>query len=124
MPDSIAPPETSEPLDRATIDSLRELSDGDGDLLAELFQLFLTDTPPRLDAIEAAIAGGDAPALQRAAHTLKGSAGGLGATRIQAICMELEHTAKRGTTEGTAALAATLRLEYLRVTRAIAELKD
>lgn len=89
MPDSIAPPETSEPLDRATIDSLRELSDGDGDLLAELFQLFLTDTPPRLDAIEAAIAGGDAPALQRAAHTLKGSAGGLGATRMQAICMEL-----------------------------------
>jgi len=119
MSDAIA--ETCEPLDKSVIESLRELSD-DGDLIAELFQLFQTDTPPRLDAIDAAIGAADARALHRAAHTLKGSAGGLGATRIQAMCVALEQAGKQGTTEGTAHLAADLRREYARVVRAIEEL--
>jgi CheY-like chemotaxis protein len=36
---------------------------GDRKLLRELVQIFLTDTPPRLAAIRAAVAKGDAPAL-------------------------------------------------------------
>lgn len=45
---------------------------GDEELMVELVELFLEDLPERLQEIEAALAAGDAEALSRAAHTLKG----------------------------------------------------
>jgi HPt (histidine-containing phosphotransfer) domain-containing protein len=107
-------------LDAAVLDSLRQLTQpGEPDLLADVLSLFLTDAPGRLDAIVAAAAEGDAAALHRSAHTLKGAAGAIGATALQLACRELEELAKRpGVAPGSADLA-TLHSEFARVKTAI-----
>jgi len=72
-------------LDPRVIDSLRQLTqDGEPDVLAEVLGLFLADAPARLAAIAAAAQAGDGPALHRSAHALKGAAGTIGASALQA----------------------------------------
>ena len=48
---------------------------GDLDLLREVAELFLRDSPKMMAAVKTACAAGDAPALARAAHNLKGCVG-------------------------------------------------
>ena len=103
-------------IDPAVIDTLRQLNvDGQPDVLEEVFGLFLTDAPARIDAIAAAVDHGDAPGLQRAAHTLKGAAGTIGAIPLQNVCRQLEQMGKQAAFAEAAAGLAALRLEYQRV---------
>lgn len=53
-------------------ETLRRVA-GDTDLLAELVGVFLSDAPAMLADVTAAVAAGDAAAVSRAAHRLKGS---------------------------------------------------
>ena len=59
----------------------------------ELIDLFLRDTPPRIQDMQTAIARSDARTLKEAAHGLKGSASNLGALRLSNLCLELEKLA-------------------------------
>ena len=78
-------------LDPEVIGQLRELARaGNPQLLHKLQASFARDTPERLGALRAAIAAGDADAVSFNLHTLKGSAANLGATKMVAICQELE----------------------------------
>ena len=82
-------------LDQTVIAGLKELREpGQPDPLAELIELFLRDTRPRLRKMEAALAGKDVLALVAAAHSLKGSASNLGARRLASLCANLEREAK------------------------------
>ena len=84
-----------EVLDQTVIAGLKELREpGQPDPLAELIELFLRDTRPRLRKMEAALAGKDVSALIAAAHSLKGSASNLGARRLASLCANLEREAK------------------------------
>ncbi len=47
--------------------------DGDKEMLREIAQLFLDDSPQMLEAVRAAVVARDAKAIHRTAHTLKGS---------------------------------------------------
>ena len=107
-------------LDPAVLDSLRQLTQpGEPDVLADVLGLFLADAPTRLGAIAAAAAAGDAAALQRSAHALKGAAGAIGASALHAACRELEDVAKHpGLSPGAADLAV-LHSEFARVKTAI-----
>ena len=67
---------------------------GDAALLKELAALFLEECPKHLAAIRAAIAAGDAPQVQQAAHTLKGSAAVITATLVQASAERIEAAAR------------------------------
>jgi HPt (histidine-containing phosphotransfer) domain-containing protein len=49
--------------------------DGDAELAAAVIDAFLEEVPRLMSDIGDAIARGDAPALRRAAHTVKGSIG-------------------------------------------------
>ena len=69
---------------------------GDLDLLHELAQLFLDDCPQRLSALRDALARRDRSALESAAHTLKGSAGYIGAAEVFAAAAEVEAIARCG----------------------------
>jgi HPt (histidine-containing phosphotransfer) domain-containing protein len=51
-----------------------ENTDGSEELLIELAGMFIEECPEMMRQVRAAIDACDAPALQRAAHTLKGSA--------------------------------------------------
>jgi two-component system, sensor histidine kinase and response regulator len=92
-PPSPAPPapEDEQTLDTQVLDRLRSLQGGGGpSLLAELVELFSQDAPAHLAGLKEALARGDHRAAERAAHTLKGSAGNLGAARLAAICHATE----------------------------------
>jgi signal transduction histidine kinase/DNA-binding response OmpR family regulator len=89
------------PVAAALIDfsRLQEFKDYDDDELTmtrEVVALCLQDTPSRIEAIADAIAAGDAPALARAAHALKGAAGNIGAVALQQACSTLEEQAQQG----------------------------
>jgi PAS domain S-box-containing protein len=64
--------------------------DGNRRLLRELVRLFLADCPRRLAEIKEAIRRGDAGALGRAAHILKGSVGNFAAKNAFAAAQRLE----------------------------------
>ena len=77
-------------IDPAALDALMETTGGDPDFLGELIDVFLTDAVELLAAMDGALAGGDAGALRRAAHSLKSNAATFGATRLTALARQLE----------------------------------
>jgi HPt (histidine-containing phosphotransfer) domain-containing protein len=94
---------------------------GGPELVNELAQLFLDETPELIDAIEAAAASEDWEALTRAAHTLKSSAFYLGALALSEQAKELEHHSGAGAHEAAAALAAGHREAYEAASAALAQ---
>jgi HPt (histidine-containing phosphotransfer) domain-containing protein len=87
----VAVPAPDGAIDTAVLAGLRDLQEeGEPDLVRQLIALFLAGTPPRLDALRAAAAGGAATALAREAHALKGSCASLGAHAMARLCEELE----------------------------------
>jgi two-component system sensor histidine kinase/response regulator len=99
-------PAADSPFDEA---ALLERVEGDTELLQEIVALFLEDSPRVLEEVRAAVAAGDAVALKRAAHTLKGSASNFGAAAVVATALELEAMGRTG--DLTAAGPARDRLE-------------
>jgi HPt (histidine-containing phosphotransfer) domain-containing protein len=64
--------------------------DGDRDLLAELIDMFLGESAAMLEAVRTAVTAGDAPALHRAAHALKGAVQIFGARQVYNQAHKLE----------------------------------
>ena len=89
-------------LDPGTLAQLRELDEGGTGLLAEMFQLFCEDVPPRLDQMREALAAGDAKALGEVAHALKGASGSMGATALRHLCADLEKAGREHRLEDAA----------------------
>jgi HPt (histidine-containing phosphotransfer) domain-containing protein len=78
-------------IDPAVIASLDEAwEEGEADLVVELIDLYLDDSPQWVAAMRAAAAGDDPNVLKRAAHTLKGSSGSLGISQVAEACRMLE----------------------------------
>ena len=86
-----------------------------GDILVELTELFLTDTPPRLDGVNRAITTHDGEEVRHQAHTLKGSCLNLGAPRMATLCAGLERQGRLGRFDEAAETAAELGREFSRV---------
>ena len=76
--------------------SLLALVGGDSALIRELTALFLQDGPERMAEMASALDAGDRTALERAAHTLKGSAGSLCGHPAARAALYLEDLAKSG----------------------------
>jgi len=105
-------PNASAILDQAALDELRACDpDGKG-LLAELIEIYLADTPPRLTAIRLAFDAGQPQALAREAHALKSSSAQLGARALADACRQLEMKGREGTLEGTAEIVARLPADF------------
>ena len=84
-------------LDPTLLESLRTLRfDGEPDPVTEIIDLFLRDTPSRLQEATEAARRRDSAGVQAAAHTLKGSANNLGARRLGAAAGRLENQAATG----------------------------
>jgi HPt (histidine-containing phosphotransfer) domain-containing protein len=80
-------------------------------LLAETTQLFLGDAARMVVAMKEGQAKGDANAVGRAAHRLKGAALNLGAAAVAAPAREIEERARRGDRSDVANLIATIERE-------------
>jgi HPt (histidine-containing phosphotransfer) domain-containing protein len=93
--------QTSTTVDREALPVLRDTAMDDlreegEDFLIDLIELFLRETPARLALLATAIAKGDRPTAERAAHTLKGTAAVFGADAMQAVAAAAELAARAG----------------------------
>ena len=103
-------------LDPAVVASLRALTPpGEPDVLGEVLRLFLEEVPRRVEKLKAAWRDGNAVELQRAAHSLKGSSGNIGARHLHDICRQLDERGKAGDFDGARRLLDSLDAEYGRV---------
>lgn len=69
---------------------------GDEELLKEIAQIFLDENPGALDEIRAAADAGDTKALEKAAHTLKGSVSNFGAQTARDAAYRIEQMGRSG----------------------------
>ena len=102
----------SDVIDASVIESLRSLAmPGEPDILADVVQLFLADSPVMLASLSAAMEAGDGEAVSSIAHRLRGSALELGAIRMVPLCAEIELAAHSGSIAQCRALAESLERE-------------
>jgi CheY-like chemotaxis protein len=118
-----AVPDTPEPpLDEAVLAGLRELQEEDEpDILEELAGMFLGDAPGRIEEIRASLQRGDAGGVERAAHTLKGGAGNMGATGMSRLADRLQDAGRGDDLSDAPRLLRELEDELGRVRQALEE---
>ena len=88
-------------------------------MLTEILTLFLSEASPRIDRLRNAWTAGNIEEVHRTAHSLKGSAGNIGARRLQDVCGQLEDKGKSGDLSGVAPLVDALGAEFDKVEREI-----
>ena len=128
-PPALPPDESERPDNRAggpvnagTIRELREAAGDEG--YAQIRTEFLSATEVQLGAMTRAAEGGDSEALRRAAHSLRGASGSLGASGLEALCRELETSLAAGASASSgerSAAVARLAAEFAAVRRALLE---
>lgn len=73
--------------------------EGDRALLSELAQLFLHECPKFISHLEKAVSEIDVVAITRTAHTLKSSAGYLGAEKLSSVAATMEEEGRNNTVD-------------------------
>ena len=114
----------SDTLDQAQVADLLETAGAAGAAVVnELIDTFLAGVEARIAAIRSAIEHGDRDALASAAHTLIGSSGSYGASRLRHWPDNWRH-ARRANTDAAGELLAQLEAEFERVKCAFALLRQ
>jgi HPt (histidine-containing phosphotransfer) domain-containing protein len=108
------------PVDQAII---RELREEGKDLLSSLVEMFIKEVPGQLAALEAALTEKNAAAARLTAHTLKGTGGNFGASRMQALASAIEEKGRNGSLDGADATFIQLRAECALVREALEALR-
>jgi HPt (histidine-containing phosphotransfer) domain-containing protein len=117
LPSSGAPTVT---LDLETLNGLRLLAaQGEPDVVVELIDIFLADTPRLIESIRAAVDSADATSLHLAAHTLKSSSASLGALRLSRLSADQEALGRAGNLDSAAKKLALIEAEYEQVENAL-----
>jgi CheY-like chemotaxis protein len=121
LPGKTVPPSPANPVLEPS--ALRELQTMVGEDAPEIYvqviQSYLETAPQLLAEMGQALAGGKAPVLLRAAHTLKSSSALLGAVELSDLCRAMEIVAKTGDLRGLAETVAQTQAEYERVKTAL-----
>jgi CheY-like chemotaxis protein len=107
------------PLDDDVFEQLRRLEDDAPGMLREIVDLYLADSPKRLDALRIAVFAGDVAGAAEQAHSLKGSSGYLGARELADLAAHVERLARAGNLEGLRLRAAELDDAFSRVREAL-----
>lgn len=85
-------------LDMGAIERLEEW--GGSALAGKMLEIFLDSSEERMDQIRKGLAQGDPETAERGAHSLKSSAGNVGAVRLQALAEMAEALAEAKNQEG------------------------
>ncbi len=95
-------PHVSSPglFDERVVQRLVDSMGGDGAVVSELIDQFLTDAPALVETARAGVASGDAGEVRRALHTLTSNAATFGATDLAVGARQLEELAKGGSLDG------------------------
>ena len=94
--------------------------DGDTELFSELVGLFTVESVDLLNQVQSAMTQRDAKLLERAAHSLKGSAAAFCGESARAVAQTLEHIGARGDFDQAGPVADELQREVTRLTAALA----
>src|SRR5580692_8662194 len=97
---------------------------GDEELLEELCQIFLEESPKLLQKLRQALASGDADGVMRAAHSLKGESSYLGAGGTSQAARQLEEMGRSKDLSGAADIVAVLEREVARLHAHLRELAE
>lgn len=93
-------PIDTQPIDIKVLQSFRKMvCKNTRNIMAEMIDCYLEDSPQLLEEIAKAIAQKNAHLLRRAAHTLKSSSMTLGAINLSNFCKELEKIGQDGNTD-------------------------
>ena len=105
----------SEPvhLDPTGLQRLQRLG-GDA-FVVKMIDLFFSYGAEKVAEAQRALAAGDLPALAKAVHPLKSSAGNVGATRMQELALLIEGLAKQGDAEAVRGLVPELEASFTAV---------
>ena len=96
------------PSTRWSADSLIQQLAGDEQLAREMVALFIGECPRMLGLIHDALAGGDADAVRRAAHSFKGAVANFTNQGLTVTARQLEEAAAEGHLEEASALVQRL----------------
>jgi CheY-like chemotaxis protein/HPt (histidine-containing phosphotransfer) domain-containing protein len=99
-------------LDLSVLESLKEFSTPDDDLIRELRASFESNLAQQLPQLEQAARAADAGVVRFIAHRLRSTCGNLGARRMQFICERLEDLGRDGVTVGAIELIDDLAREF------------
>jgi two-component system sensor histidine kinase/response regulator len=108
-----------DPLDPEVFGQLRQVDGGSGGFLAALIGKFLEEAPSRLAILSESADRGDKEALVKAAHSLKGSSGTIGARGLSEMCAGLEECGKGGRMTEVGVRLAAIQEEFARVRKAL-----
>ena len=82
------------PIDPAALERIHKI--GGAKLVGKIIALFLENAPQRLEAARQGERSGDLAAVEQAVHSLKSSAGNVGASRLQELAATTEKLAEKG----------------------------
>lgn len=85
---------------------------GGRELQTKMVDLFLTHAKGRMDQIREGVSDSEPETAETGAHTLKSSAGNVGAQRVQRLAQEAEILAEEGNLEGLQSLLPGLEQEF------------
>ncbi|MGB7586770.1 MAG: Hpt domain-containing protein, partial [Terriglobales bacterium] len=88
-----------------------ERVEGDEELLQDICRIFLEESPKLITQLEQAVAQADSEAVSRAAHSLKGESGYLGAANVSQMAKQLEAMGRARELSHASAILAQLRKE-------------
>jgi CheY-like chemotaxis protein len=98
-------------------------ADGDSALLHDLLRIFANEAPATLDKLRSAVETNDAPAIERAAHTLKGAVSNFGVEAAVQAALKLEIMGRQRNLEHAGEAFRAVEQEIRRVLAAIETLE-
>jgi CheY-like chemotaxis protein/HPt (histidine-containing phosphotransfer) domain-containing protein len=123
LPDSTSASEQSPSqsvIDQNVLDNIRALQEeGKEDLLNKIITIFLNDSPERLKELRKAVNTGDAPSINRIAHTIKSSCANLGAMKISSLFKAMEALGRKNSIEQAPELLSQIEIEFKAVEAAL-----
>jgi signal transduction histidine kinase/DNA-binding response OmpR family regulator len=120
VPQTMSKSTTPPASDSGSIDihTLKEYFPYEGEdirLIIDLAEEFLNDTGQRMSQLQVHIEHGDASAVNKTAHALKGASLTFGAKVFSALCKDLEDIGKSGNLSGAAEKMVEAQSEYVRM---------
>ncbi len=106
-------------IDAETFQSLKQMTDNNAEIMAEIIDTYLEDAPQRFRAIASAVEQKDAALLCSTAHSLRSLSVTIGAMPLAQLCSQLEAMGRAGTTVSASTLVLQLEKEYQRVEAAL-----
>ncbi len=103
-------------IDQEHLTMLKEVMEGEFTVLLETF---LDDSTTRLEVLEGTLNKGDSDAFFKAAHSLKGSSGNIGATGLSELCKLAELKGREGDLSEMEPQLSKIRQEFSRVQEAL-----